>query len=226
MDKEKMDPDAFYIEDGNITIKTYLHDLILENKLFVSGHFGLNKTKSARDWINLERLFALEQEKFIDPITRAIYRYILKEMEANLTLIGFDYYGAILASVIGFNNNIPFTYCFRDQSIVDEIEKEIQDINSKHLVIITDVIVFGSTLCKFIKHLSREKLMNHSTIDVVALFERKIADDYFPMIYFQQDIRNIYILNNDFDIEICKKNKEKCLFTEDMETCKFRYCQI
>lgn len=216
------------IEDGNVPTNEFLYMLVRQNKLFISGHFGLNKMHSARDWINLERLFALEQDDFIDPVTDVIHRVILKPNNISntaekLALIGFDYYGAILASVIGYKYYIPFTYCFREQSIVDEIEKEMQHINADRIVIITDVIVYGTTICKFIDDLCNSRNIDqNTTIDIVTLFERKISADYFSKIYFQPWVKKIYILNNNFDIEICKKDKSKCLFTDDV--CKYRNC--
>lgn len=170
----------------------------------------------------------MQPQDFIDPITDVIYRVILAPIlkqidEGKLTLIGFDYYGAILASVVGYKFNIPFTYCFREKSIVDEIEKEIQHINAQHILIITDVIVYGSTICKFVNNLFSNKGFDYKiTVDVLTLFERKIAPDYFPKIYFQPRIRKIYVLNDDFDIEICKKDKKKCLFMKEECMCQSR----
>lgn len=194
--------------------------------MFVSGHFRLNETKSARDWIDLERLFALEKSIFIEPVTKIIFDIILNKYEDNnalgsLVLIGFNYYGAVLASVIGYKYNIPFSYCFKDHSNVDEIENELQSIDGKHLVIITDVMVYGKTIGKFVDDIHKNAVVDDDMkVEIVVLFERKIEADYIAYAYLHSKIRNVYILNDDFNIEICKKDREKCLFLKDKNLCQ------
>ena len=179
-----------------------------------------------RDWIDLEKLFAVGNNQFLEPITRFIYKDILKQyMENNekLALVGLNYYGAILASVIGYKYNLPFTYYFYDRSFVDEIENELQEIKSNHLIIITDVMVYGKSICKLVNHLNKYKLLRSDTrIEIIVLFERKIESDYIAKAYLHPQIRKINILNDDFDIEICKKNRSNCLFVQNANICQYK----
>ncbi len=194
-----------------------------EKKIFISGHFRLNESKSARDWINLERLFSLERSEFIDPVVEAIYNEITKNYQEKegITLIGFNYYGAILASFIGYKYSIPFTYCFKDDSTVDEIENELHDIESRQLIIISDVMVFGKTISKFVDNLCERNVINSETnIDLFVLFERKVDTDYIAYTYLQPMIKRIFILNDSFDIEICRKDRNKCLFVQNKDLCQ------
>lgn len=224
--KDTVEPYGESIEDGNISLNKYIHDLVTKYKLFKSGHFRLNETKSARDWIDLERLFALEKDVFIEPVTEVIFNSILQTYKkedgsVDLMLIGFNYYGAILASVIGYKYNLPFSYCFKEHSNVDEIENELQAIDGKQIVIITDVMVFGRTISKFVNKLYKKGIVGDDIkIEVVVLFERKTGEKYIASTYLHPKIKNMYVLNDDFDIEICKKNREECLFIKDKKLCQ------
>ena len=174
----------------------------------------------------MERLFAVDNSQFLEPITRVIYKDILKQYMKNgekIALVGLNYYGAILASVIGYKYNFPFTYYFHDRSFVDEIENELQEIESNHLIIITDVMVFGKTICKLVDYLGKNNLLDDNTrIEIVVLFERKIESDYIAYAYLHPQIKEINILNDDFCIEICKKDRTKCLFVQNENMCQYK----
>lgn len=220
------------VGDGNKLIDDFLYDLVKEEKLFVSGHFRINKINSARDWINLEKLFALDNEKFIEPITKGIFESVLMEYikrydNRTIALVGLNYYGAILASVIGYKYNLPFTYYFNEKNFVDKVENEMQDLNCKQLVLITDVMVFGDTLCDFVNMLyTGGIIMDDTRIDVIVLFERRPASDYMSKAYMHQKISEINIISDSFDIEICKKSREECLFIQDENMCQYKEAQI
>ena len=165
-----------------------------------------------RDRSNLERLFALERKEFIDPLTEKIFEDIIENQlesikHGSIFFVGLNYYGAILASVIGYKYNIPFTYCFDDGNIVDEIENELHNMKNNHLIIITDIMVTGKTIHSLVNSLCESKVVEKDTrIDVIVLFELKSKDSYVSMAYADTRIKSIYILNDDF-VDICERKK-------------------
>lgn len=181
----------------------FLHNIVDENLISSESH-DADKRVLPGDWINLERLFALDRKEFMDPLTERIFEDILEDqLEAikygPITLVGLNYYGAVLASVIGYKYNIPFTYYFDDRNIVDEIENELHDMKSNHLIIITDVMVTGKTIYSLVNSLYESRMADKDTrIDVIVLFERKSKDSFISMARVNTRIRSIYILNDDF----------------------------
>lgn len=172
----------------------------------------------------MEKIFNIEEERFLEPMTELIYNDIIKKIiaDANIgndrndkktTIIGLNYYGAIFASVLGFKYSIPFTYYFYNKNRIDELENELHEINSKKIIIITDVIVYGNSLKNLIDILNKNNLINSNTsIEIITIFERKNKEIGTSKIYFAPQVDSIYILNDTFDIEICDKNKDTCIF--------------
>lgn len=194
----------------------FLHNIV-DEKLISSETHDADKRVLPEDWIDLERLFALDRKEFMDPLTERIFEDILEDqLEAikygPITLVGLNYYGAVLASVIGYKYNIPFTYYFDDRNIVDEIENELHDMKSNHLIIITDVMVTGKTIYSLVNSLCESKMVDKNTrIDVIVLFERKSKDSFISMARVNTRIRDIYILNDDFEkdefVNACERRK-------------------
>lgn len=194
----------------------FLHNIV-DEKLISSETHDADKRVLPEDWIDLERLFALDRKEFMDPLTERIFEDILEDqLEAikygPITLVGLNYYGAVLASVIGYKYNIPFTYYFDDRNIVDEIENELHDMKSNHLIIITDVMVTGKTIYSLVNSLCESKMVDKDTrIDVIVLFERKSKDSFISMARVNTRIRDIYILNDDFEkdefVNACERRK-------------------
>ena len=211
-------------EDGNLPVNEFLSNLVKNEKAFISGHFQLNGTMSARDWINLERLFAVKNDRFIDPITEIMYKHVIrkyKRADKEIVLVGLNYYGAILASVLGYRYYVPFTYYFHDKDSIDEIENEIREIKSRTVIIITDVIVFGKSACGLVDHLEEIKGVDDETkYYLVSLFERKADMEYLPFVYSHPKIAEINILNDEYDIEICQRNAGECIFIRNERGCR------
>lgn len=209
-------------DDNKIPVNKFLYDMVRDNNLFLSGHFRINSVKSVRDWINLEKLFAFKKDEFIKPISSAIYDNILSGFNKEETvLIGFNYYGAILAAMIGYEYGFPFSYSFNEQSMVDNIENELQKMDAKYIVIIADIIVFGNSIGRFVNYLY-EKILTSKDVntDIITLFERKVENVYIANTYLNHNIRSVHVLNDDFDVELCRKDRNKCLFLNDKNLCQ------
>lgn len=157
-----------------------------------------------KNWINLERLFSLQDQCFMEPISRDVYECILQKASSDngKMLIGVDYYGAILAAVIGYKFDIPFTYCFDADRYVDDIEKEIEDVENLEtldLYIITDVVVSGRRVGRLLDILySKGILDDMRKVDVIALFERR-GEGGLSELYKNPLVRNLYIFDDSFE---------------------------
>lgn len=156
------------------------------------------------NWINLERLFSLKDQCFIEPVSRDIYDRILQREDygRGQMLIGVDYYGAIVAAVIGYKFDIPFTYCFDETRYVDDIEREIEDIENLEkmdLIVITDVVNSGRRIGRLLNTLYNKNIVSvEKKLDVIALFERKTKTGELSELYGNPLIRRIIILSNPF----------------------------
>jgi len=180
----------------------------------------LNENISARDWINLENLFALDNNRFIDPIVDCLAKTIDFSKEGKC-IVGINHYGAILASILGYKFEVPFTYYFDEKKIVDISEKETGNLGKKELILIVDVMVSGNTICDVINYLFAEKIIDRETrLEIVVLFERKMGENYYSKAYGNIHIKKIHVLNDNFEIEICNKKKDECIFRMNGKMCK------
>lgn len=203
-------------------INEFLKKLIIKNDLFLSGHYESSHNISVRDWIDLERLFSMNMDEFITPLTDGIYAMnVIKE---DTCILGVNYYGAILSAILGYKYGISFSYYFDKSNIVDSSEKVVQGIEKyKTLFLITDVVVYGSTIVDVIQELIVKEVIDENVeIDLLVLFERKINQDYIPNTFICKNIRKIYVLNDDFNIEICNKNRSLCIFRNNETMNKYK----
>ena len=192
--------------------------MVVCNNLFKSGHYSLDKIHSIRDWIDLDGLFSYEKRGFIETLISD--EQIKKIIESKKTIIGINHYGAILAALIGYKYGKPFAYVFDSEKTVDTIEREINCIAKDGIILITDVIVFGDSLCKVIDAMNKKGIIDEDNgVDIVILFERiykksrKYKDRYsLSKIYSSRFIHKVYVINDSFDVELCKKNRKECIF--------------
>lgn len=195
-----------------------LTDVVVGSNLFKSGHYRLDKEHSIRDWIDLDGLFSYEKRGFIENlISDERIKQIIKSKK---TIIGINHYGAILASLIGYKYGKPFAYVFDSEKTVDAVEREINCIEKDGIILITDVIVFGDSLCKVLDAMNDKGIIDEKNgIDVLVLFERiykkscKYKERYrLSKVYSSRFIHKVYVINDNFDVELCKKNREECIF--------------
>lgn len=195
--------------------------IIVDNNLFKSGHYQLDDKFSARDWIDLEGLFKLEKKEFIEPVTSQIKDYVSDKK----TVIGINYFGAVLASIIGYKYKKPFAYFFDGDKVVDSLEREINNIDQDGILLIMDVVVFGDALCRVTDSLFAKGIINEKTgVDCIILFERlykRKNKDHLSKAYSNKFIHNIYTIDDNFNIELCEKNRDECIFRQG---CKVAQC--
>lgn len=143
-----------------------------------------------------------------------------KIIKSKKTIIGINHYGAILASLIGYKYGKPFAYVFDSNKNVDTFEREINHIEKDGILMIIDVVIFGDSLCKVLDNMSERGIIDEDNgVDVIVLFERiykkskKYKESYnLSKIYSNRFIHKIYVFNDNFDVELCTKNRKDCIF--------------
>lgn len=204
-----------------LSVNDQIHDGILQHSLFRSGHYRLEEDRvNARDWIDLEGLFS-DQNWYMD-LLNGCKKDKPEIIDNKDILIGVNRYGSLVASLWGYKYNIPFSYFFDEREMVDPLERLFCTNGANNILLIVDVVVFGNTVNKVISELS-SKISNDSSVEMLVLFERftrrkkyerRYRQGYFySNIYSNPRIQKIYIANDTFDIEICKKNAEDCPFS-------------
>lgn len=198
----------------------FVKGLIIKENLFKSGHYEVNEKLSARDWIDIDGLFKLEEAAFIKPITEMMKPYV----ESQKTIIGINYYGAVLASIIGYKYKKPFAYFFDSDKVVDSLEREINHIEKDGIMLIIDIVVFGNSLARVIESLAEKGIIDEQTgVDVIILFERSPQRKRRPFLskaYSNRYIKKIYTVDDNFNIELCNKNKDECIFRQGCKSIK------
>lgn len=195
-----------------------LTNVVVHANLFKSGHYRLNRLYSVRDWIDLDGLFSYEKRGLIENLISD--KQIQQIIESKKTIIGINHYGAILASLIGYKYGKAFAYVFDSEKTVDAVEREINSIEKDGIILITDIIVFGDSLCKVLDVMNEKGIIDeNSGIDVLVLFERiyKKSRNYkekynLSKVYSSKFIHRVYVINDSFDVELCNKNRSDCIF--------------
>lgn len=189
---------------------------ITKSNFWTQGCFRINDDVATREWINLDGLFALPNEIFLDPIINNLKGDVINPKEETL-IIGVNYYGAIFSAIIGYRYEIPFTYCFDKRKFVSEFERDLKNFECtkyNRLLFVVDALVYGDTVYELVSKLSEKMdLVEDIKVDVLVLFERQIQKGKYTKIYTDFRIRYIYVLNEDFAFKICKESE--CIYPEE-----------
>ncbi len=200
-----------------------IHDKVLDYSLFLSGHYRLESNQAnARDWVDLEGLF--NNQNWYMELLESCKKARPEIIDNKDILIGVNRYGSLVASLWGYKYNIPFSYFFDEREMVDPLERLFYINGAKNILLIVDVVVFGNTVNKVVSELSK-KLPDDSSVELLVLFERFARRKkyerryrpgyYYSNIYSNPRIQKIYIANDSFDIEICKKDASDCPFSRE-----------
>lgn len=171
---------------------------IIERHLLHVGHYKLNLTYCARDWIDTEGL--MDDSGLVTDIISAFSDHICTSYRTEkFTIVGLDLFGARVAAQIGFILQKPFTYVIpaHQYEEADSHEVDIPDIPTQHkVVLVTDSIITGFTTTEIIQK-------NHWEDRVLAVYtvfyrkpknEKDVKSAYFPC--------EVHALNADFSAEI------------------------
>lgn len=120
---------------------------VKERQLLHVGHYRLNTTYCARDWIDTERL--IEDPQLAADIYGMFSDHIWTvHRTEKFTIVGLDLLGAKVAAQVGVNLHKPFTYVIpaHQYAEADSHEVDIPAIPEEHkVVLVTDSIITGLT---------------------------------------------------------------------------------
>lgn len=198
-----------------------IKSFVLNNKMFLSGHFKIDKDIKLRDWLDIEMI--LNNNEIANKICNTIAERVREEAQNRKTLlIGLGQFGLRLVSKIACETGLPFTYAIEhnehDKFVKHEIEFEIgSDYN---IVLITDVIVTGKTLKKLIDELEiKFKITDDLIVSIYTIFKRDISDHCtIAKEKVEKDFATysgkLRFINDSFDAEACNK-EGRCNFQEN-----------
>ena len=187
---------------------------VRDQKLLVIGHYQLNGTFCARDWLNT--LDLINRSNLASKMVQSISNHIANRYsDQQYTIVGLDIAGTIEATKIAFCLDKPFTYVIPvyHRELVDGHEVNVPNINDDgKIILITDSIVTGSTISQVIQD-------NHWEGRVLAIYSifyrapKKLSSDEIPPLDC-----DIYVLNKDFSAEVsyvkdCPYGVENCQAT-------------
>lgn len=171
---------------------------VKEGQLLHVGHYRLNTTYCARDWIDTERL--IEDPQLAADIYGMFSDHIrTAHRTEKFTIVGLDLLGAKVAAQVGVNLHKPFTYVIpaHQYAEADSHEVDIPAIPEEHkVVLVTDSMITGLTAADVIQ----KNRWEGRVLAVYTVFYRRPKAE-------QGDERNhipgtIRALNTDFPAEI------------------------
>lgn len=193
------------------TLSQDIYEWVKRDKLILSGHYLINDTYCSKDWIDMHSI--IKNEEYCSAISLAINEHILrmnkinKELSNDLIIVGLDLNGMIIASRIGYNSKIPFSYIIPAKSH-EENAKQVIDFDAeqyKKIILITDVIASKITINSVIKYY---KIRDEQLSAIYTVLYRNPVNKM--KLKLEYDFSNrIYSLNDKFDIEIFEKRKCK-----------------
>ena len=141
------------IELLDTDLSRVIRNYVMERHLLHVGHYRLNTTHCARDWIDTEWL--MEDSRLAADIYGAFSDYILAAHRTEkFIIVGLDLLGAMVAAQVGVNLHKPFTYVIpaHQYAVADSHEVDIPVIPENHkVVLVTDSIVTGCTAADIIQ---------------------------------------------------------------------------
>lgn len=204
------------IDEQNVVSDKFsnrIENLVVNNNLLQDGHFFIDEKRFSRDWIDTNKI--LSNSVYLDEITSVFSSYIksLDCDKSNLYVIGEGFPAIILASSLAFSNDLPLSYHiphqYKDQHQISE--KQIRISNNNIILLITDVIVTGKTITNTIDTICKDNDISWDNfLNVFTIFVRPPLFAEFNL--SNKLIKKIVCLNKTLPIEICKKEKDMCLF--------------
>lgn len=153
-----------------------------------------------------------------------IFSKKINAIDGEKFIIGVGFCGLILAPIIAYNTQSPFTYIVQkhleNKFVLHEKDFCVNE-NSK-IIIVTDIIVTYKTIDDAITLIKKKSSCKDENIEnILAILYRNSSDISLKSlnIKYANNIKKFqdktFVLNNELDIEICRKQKEKCIFLKN-----------
>ncbi len=200
-----------------------LEKWVIKDNLLKSGHFSIDDTRCARDWIDTHELF--RNLDYLKKMSDIFLEYIGKNFQQilDIYIIGHGFPGLILSSIIAYKCGIPFPYIIpkKVEKLYTPYEKDIKLKKNSKIIIFTDVVVTGLSIKNTIDLLTQQyNIEFKNIINIFTVFYRKpinIMKDSKCNNPLKPDptiINKLVALNCSIEIELCGKN-ENCFFRDN-----------
>lgn len=181
---------------------------VKERKLLEFGHYRLNDVYCARDWLNVMEL--VETREISKRIVSAIVKHINSRNMDNIVVLGMDMVGALLAARVSFALQKPMSYfvSIKNQQYNSQQDIDFEIKENEKVVIITESVVTFKTIDDAVNKYG----LNDKIDSIYTVFYRKTEMEGCGKVYLDK----IYSVNNDFPIEVVKK--DKCIYNRCLAT--------
>ena len=186
----------------DLALEKDIYDEINKRNLIKFGHFLLNDTYCARDWIDTREV--VETKNILNKLVDVIVKDINSNTHRDFAIVGIDLVGALLASRVAFALQKPLSYIVSEQDESNNSNQEIELSigNEIDIILLTDAIVTYNTVKKAI-----EKYEMSMRIDSIYTILYRPNDD---IILNDEYILKTHSINNMFGIELFEKCK--CIY--------------
>ena len=180
---------------GDIKLRDKINDYIKEQSMLISGHFKHHSLRML-DWLDTYRLYY--NYELVQECCNTIH-----DMMTTIGidgLIGINFKGAKLASIISAQNSLPFIIYINGKLN----NKDDFLLNCKNIGIITDCVITGETILTCINDLNeRSKIKGiYSLFIRTGKQEQKISRSNFPL----------FTINDQYTYNQCSLNELECPF--------------
>lgn len=189
----------------DLALEKDIYDEINKRNLIKFGHFLLNDTYCARDWIDTREV--VETKNILNKLVDVIVKDINTNTHREFAIVGIDLVGALLASRVAFALQKPLSYIVSEQDESNNSNQEIELSigNEIDIILLTDAIVTYNTVKKAIK-----KYKMSMRIDSIYTILYRPNDD---IILDNEYILKTHSINNMFGIELFEKCK--CIYQKN-----------
>lgn len=205
--KESAEPEV--IDEG---YQKNLSKIIKRKHLLSVGHFLLDETYCARDWIDTKEI--VETRSIVDEIISNIIKHINTNCrEEEYLLLGLDLEGSILASRVAMALQKPFSYLIPAREMENNSGKDAETVIEKYkkYIIVTDAIVTFETIKRVYDSIGNENDNYKSILQIYTVFYRKPFN--YDIKGNDELIKKTICVSKDFPIELFKK--EECPYKDE-----------
>lgn len=209
--KSKNDTDDIFTENENAespeiishNLSVNLKEYIEAKKLLKCGHYLLNNTFCARDWIDTNDI--IETSEICDKCIREFMNHCRANFEfySDCIIIGLDLEGAILASLLAMNLGMSFQYVIPAKSENTNSDHDIIKTlpADKKIIIVTDAVCTYETIKSVVE---KYELANRLVAIYTLLYRHPQLEEKDENLFSKT-----YCLNSDFPMEVSRKSKCK-----------------
>lgn len=190
-----------------------LGKIVKRKHLLTVGHYLLDETYCARDWIDTKEI--VETRNIVDAIILNIIKHFNTNYreEKDYLFLGLDLEGAILASRVAMALQKPFSYLIPAREMENNSGKDAEAVIEKYqkYIIVTDAIVTFETIKRVYASIGNKDDGYKNIMHIYTVFYRKPFN--YDIKGNQDLIKKTSCISKEFSIELFEK--ERCPYKSD-----------